>query len=162
MDVESQKNILNSKGQALFEFVMIIPFVLVLIGTMVAIVGSINGAINQVKATRNYFYMTINNSSMTPRPPSLSKLKTEGIETVGIDFLGWREMRDGEKSFAPCFKITTFLGEEPKNEDCNNKFEDKYSTFIKVKTFYGLCSATYEIGGTVPGINLADHSCRLK
>ncbi len=134
------------KGQALFEFIVFIPFMLVLITTMVTIVGSINASINQVKATRGYLYAILNNNSAGINSDLLRKYKDSyGLSVVGAYAIGWREQADGENSLASCFKISTFVGEKPENEKCEDQVTEAYSTFIKVKTMYGICTGTYTL-----------------
>lgn len=143
----------NEKGQAIFEFVIFIPFLLIFIATLVTVIGAVNGSINQVKATRNYFYMTANNNSMLPAYGLLKQLKNAGIGTVGIASIGWQVRSEGESSVAPCYKIGTFVGETPLGEECADKVDinDSISTFIKIKTMYGLCGATYDLSnGATP------------
>ncbi len=145
----------NEKGQAIFEFVLFIPFILVLIAVMVTIAGAISGSINQVKSTRNYFFMTVNNNSMLPAPGLLDELKNNAIQSAGIASMGWKEQSKSDIAFAPCFKIATFIGEIPMGEACDDKIVGgDPSTFIKVKTMYGLCATTYNLKQAEPAIEI--------
>lgn len=155
----------SERGQAIFEFVIFIPFLLIFIATLVTVIGAVNGSINQVKATRNYFYMLANNNSMLPATKLLLELKnTKGLGLIGISSVAWRVKAQGESSLAPCYKIATFVGETPVGEECDARFEESFSTFIKVKTMYGLCATTYDTTGNpriAHEVSSGSQSCML-
>ena len=44
----------NRKGQAIFEFIIFLPILLILYGVLVSVSSAINGSINQQKATRGF------------------------------------------------------------------------------------------------------------
>jgi hypothetical protein len=146
----------NEKGQALFEFVIFVPFILIFIATIVTIVGAVNASINQVKATRGYFYAMLNNNSLGMRGSLLTNyIQNHNMQSVGSYSIGWREKKDGENAIAPCFRISTFIGETPANEVCEEKVTEEFSTYIKVKTMYGLCIGTFTPSSTGAGTELS-------
>jgi hypothetical protein len=143
----------NEQGQAIFEFVVFIPFFLVLFTIFVSLAGSINSAINQQKATRGYFFYSIKGNSMLPPAEDLLELQENGVHTVGMYAFGWRKSGVGKTPYAPCYKLQSFQNEtiERKCEDAV-PFGEEISSYIKVMSVFGVCSATYtSIGdGYVP------------
>lgn len=133
-------------GQAIFEFVVFIPFFLVLFVVFFAISGSINGSINQNKATRGYFYYTIRNNSMIPSADDLALLQGNGITATGAYAFGWRESARGNTPFATCYKLRTFIKTGKfENERCESNIDpgETKSAFVKVFTAYGVCTGQY-------------------
>lgn len=145
MDVK--KNYSKSQsGQALFEFIIFVPLMLILLSLFMTINSAINASINQQKFTRGFFYHLIQNDSMMPNNSMLANIKGDGAQSASIFALGWQESKQGQTPIAPCFKIKTFFG-NPGDEKCTPGEKSLLSTqFIRVKTVYGICGETYNLG----------------
>ena len=134
-------------GQSVFEFIIFVPFLFVLFAVLVSIVGSINGSINQQKVTRGYFFLRLAHNSTEPNPKSLNIFWGTGNKRVGLLATGWALKDAASSPSANCYKIRGFVGELPAGEGCEDKVSESsdasVSTFIKVKTLYGLCGTTY-------------------
>ncbi len=134
------KNKKNQKGQALFEFLFFFPLLISFLFIIVGVGNSINGAINQQKVTRGYFYARIKNSSEFP-------LRDEQVHSrfqlFGMFFIGWRERfaDGGQTPLLPCYKINLPL--ERENQRCEVAYTNEQTHFIKVGTVYGVCGHTY-------------------
>ena len=146
------KNIKNQKGQSVFEFIIFIPFLFVFFGVFIAILSSINGSINQLKVTRGYFYGRLQNNSTHPKSTVLPAYWGAGLTQAGLVAWGWQESQLNEQPVANCYRIQSFFGELPEDEQCEKPVKETgetgllISTFVKVKTLYGLCGATYRKG----------------
>ncbi len=153
-DNKIKKPLLKSQsGQALFELIIFIPF-LIFLYTIYSTVGdSISASINQQKAVRGYFYSLIMGNSYLNNPLELAELSNTSIKSVGFSALGWREKGNQAttQSYAPCFKFSSLI-KNNSTEDCDSKDRDEegVSRFIRVFTFYGVCGPVYseiELGG---------------
>ncbi len=150
------KNLLikNQKGQAVFEMIIFLPFLVFLYSIYYTVGNSISGSINQQKAVRAYFYnLTKGNSYLNTRP-DLTQYSNVSLKTVGFSSLGWREKTngDGRTAFAPCFKFSSLLKNTSTEEcDSSEREEEGSSRFIRVFTYYGVCGPVYtettELGG---------------
>ena len=144
----------SKSGQAMFEFIIFLPFVIVLFKMFLNIGGAINGSINQQKALRSYYYFTLKNSSYYP---SLAQLNSfSAFQSVGFYALGFAEDLISEKPVAPCYKLEPFFGEDI--DECLKRPKNNESQFIKPKTMYGLCgpqyvrqSSQWQMAFTTPG-----------
>ena len=141
------KKIINhlgqTKGQAVFELIAFIPFLIFIFTIMVTIGNSINASINQQKVTRRYFYYLIKGNSTAPVREDLNTWLASGINLAGITALGFRAKEESRSSFAACFKLNT-LFVDPGAETCDEpNREDSKSYFIRVYTYYGFCGETY-------------------
>ena len=106
-----KKKILNDKGQAIFEFVLFLPFIIFLYTVLVNLTNSINGSINQQKATRGYFYRLLKQDSRAPNRIDIEFFMGAGINVVGPVSVGWRRKSLGEsQSFGTCYKFMNFFG----------------------------------------------------
>lgn len=139
----------NNKGQAIFEFVLFVPFMLLFYSACLNIFGAINGSINQQKITRGYFFNSIKGNSTVPDRQALSSYVSSGIESAGMMAIGWREnpFSSGEASGttpkAPCYKMTS-LAAPTSPDECGDAQDDPGPTsFIRVKTVFGVCGASY-------------------
>lgn len=135
----------ENEGQALFEFIVFVPFFLVLFVVFITISGAINGSINQLKSTRGYFFYIVKNNSTVPFAEDLKNLESNGIQKIGSYAFGWQRGRQGQVPIAPCYKLTSFIKSEKREEKCEEQMDsgEKKSTFIKVMTAYGVCATTY-------------------
>ncbi|ATH06545.1 hypothetical protein BIY24_00880 [Halobacteriovorax marinus] len=152
-----KKNILrNEEGQAIFEFVLFLPFIIFLYTVLINITNSINGSINQQKATRGYFYRLVKHDSRTPNRVDIEFLLGSGINVMGASSVGWRRKSVGDtQSFGTCYKFMNFFGNETDEECDESRVGEVTSNFIKLFTFYGVCGETYmkSTSGYVEGTN---------
>ena len=141
----------NQKGQAIFELIIFIPF-LVFLYTIYSTAGnSISASINQQKAVRGYFYSLVRGNSYVNTLADLEEFASNNILMVGFSTVGWREKSDktGKQAFGPCFKFTSLLKGGSSNEDCDAPERETDSRgngithFIRVFTFYGVCGPVY-------------------
>lgn len=146
----------HNKGQAVFEFLIFLPFMMILYSIVLTIANAINGSINQQKITRGYYFNLIHNDSFVPNNEILNDFRRSGINQIGMFAVGWRMKSDNEKQIAPCYKILS-LSKITEEEQCvpGNK-TGTTTQYIRVKTAFGICSGTYynENGQYVSAINL--------
>lgn len=139
------KKFFNQKGQALFEMILFLPFLMFLYTIYYTAGNSISGSINQQKAVRGYFYALVKGNSYII---SLGELKsfreTYNITKMGFNSVGWNEHLSGKKSFAPCFKFSSLL-KNGSSEQCegSEREGEGSSRFIRLFTFYGVCGPYY-------------------
>jgi hypothetical protein len=133
----------NEKGQSMIEFVLFLPFMLMIYSVIINVSGAINASLNQQKVTRAYFYYTLQNNSMFPGPSRESGDPTAGWNTFGMRILGWSTQLIDNKPVAPCFKFNISLGETD-GDVCEEPYSGKSTQFIRVGTVYGACGATYQ------------------
>lgn len=140
MDVK--KSILKSdKGQALFEFVMFLPFLVMIYSVVMSIGNSINGSINQQKATRSYFKNRLQNNSNIPKPSDAFTRLNE----FGMWAIGWAEELQGSQGspIMTCYKFSIPLG-STENDECKKRYRGTTTQFIRVGTVIGVCGASYK------------------
>ncbi len=136
---------LNQKGQALFEMILFLPFLMFLYTIYYTAGNSISGSINQQKAVRGYFYSLVKGNSYVIPLVDLRNFKmNSGITKVGFNTVGWNDHLTGKQSFAPCFKFSSLL-KNNSTETCdgNERDEEGTSHFIRLFTFYGVCGPYY-------------------
>lgn len=138
--------VVNEKGQSLFEFIIYLPILLLFFNLIVTISGSINGSINQQKATRGYFFYLAKGNPFIPSKRDLGVLGGAGLSSTSIYSFGWREKEgSGDTSYLTCYKIKPMLTED-KNENCDQAVPEPNSTYlVKVGTLFGVCTAYYQI-----------------
>ena len=142
-DKKELKILNNDEGQSLIEFVLFLPFMLMIYSVIINVSGAINASLNQQKVTRAYFYYTLQNNSMFPGPSREGSDPTASWSTFGMRMLGWSTELIDNKPVAPCFKFNIALGES--NDDvCEEPYFGKSTQFIRVGTVYGACGATYQ------------------
>ena len=133
------------KGQALFEFIFFIVPLIVVVGVMHNVVSSINGSINQQKSTRSYLFYRLANNSFAPSVSILKQLRDNGISSVGLYFLGWREKSISKMSYATCYKMPRIFS-CPTPEQYDEFQNEEKSEFVKVLTAFGTCVNSYSYG----------------
>ena len=140
----------DDRGQALFEFIIFLPFLLFFVTVMFTIGNAINGSINQQKAARRYFFYIYKGNSTIPDAGNLNILAEDGLQKVGAVSVGWREKDVGKDSFATCYRLATFLGKGD-DDDCDKpSLDEGRSNFVRIFTMFGLCGETYRISdGTI-------------
>ena len=135
----------NQNGQALFEMILFLPFLIFLYTIFYTAGNSISGSINQQKAVRSYFYNRLKGNSYIVSLPDLRSHLKHAVTKVGFTALGWNDyLDDSNKSFAPCFKFSSIL-KNGSEETCDSdeREEPGSSRFIRLFTFYGVCGAYY-------------------
>lgn len=147
---EMKKLIRNEKGQAIFELILFLPFLVFMVSIFYTIGNSISGSINQQKAVRNYFYFLVKNNSYINTAKEVELYATDnGMKSVGFAAVGWREKSISDRvSIAPCFTFSSMLKNSDSNEECDGPERGQGSTgptshFIRLFTFYGVCGPTY-------------------
>lgn len=133
----------------MFEFIIFLPFVVVLFKMFLNIGGAINGSINQQKSLRGYFFYLNKGNSYFP-DKSLLDNELKSFAQVGFYALGYIEQLKGETPIAPCYKIEPFFGED--FDKCLDKPKENKSQFIKPKTMFGLCGPVFVNNGESWGI----------
>jgi hypothetical protein len=139
------KFVKNQKGQAIFEMILFLPFLLFLYTIYYTAGNSISGSINQQKAVRGYLYNLIKGNSYIVNLNELKSFSGAGLKKVGFNSVGWNEKLEGGKnSFAPCFKFSSLLKNGSTEEcDSSEREEEDSSRFIRLFTYYGVCGPTY-------------------
>ncbi len=141
-------------GQGLVEFLLFLPLMLMFYSTILSISNALNASINQQKIARSYLYYILQNNSTYPKPSRRGEDPSVAWSMFGTQIIGWAESLDGSSQapVAPCYKLN--LPFESREDDaCENKYSSNTTQFMRVKTVYGLCGATYV--KTVTGNNLA-------
>ena len=134
----------NKKGQSIFEFLVFVPFLLLLLQAFMRVGGAINGSINQQKHLRGYFYYKLKNSSYFPSLTDLGQLGQ--MNQVGYSAFGWNEkLVQNRNPKAPCYLLNSFFGEPI--DTCGELTErsSQQSQFVRVYSVYGLCGAVYTL-----------------
>jgi len=142
MDVNLFKKTFNDEdGQALFELIIFLPFMIFFMSLIITMGGSINGSINQQKAARGYFFARVKNNSTIPTPQDLSNSSV--TQYMGMSFIGWMEAQQNDVPISPCYKIIPFYPQG--NENCIDDYDFTQATtqYVRIRTAFGVCGATY-------------------
>lgn len=140
----------NSKGQALFEFLIFLPFTFILITVFITMGNSINGAINQQKITRGYFYYDLKNNSMAPNSKRVLRWYTSaGLSRTSVSVLGWKVKNDASGLYpvSSCYRVNPMLTgstDETCEDTTSIKGDDTPSAFVRIYTVYGICATPYQ------------------
>lgn len=142
----------NQKGQAIFELIIFLPFLIFMLSIYYTIGNSLSGSINQQKVVRGYFYALTKNNSYINTGPDIDEFTTKhSFRLVGFSALGWREKSSdgGRKAFGPCFTFPSML-RNGTTESCDDKERGDSpsgptSNLIRVFTFYGVCGPVYTL-----------------
>jgi hypothetical protein len=147
LDVKSFQNqiLKDDKGQALMEFVLFLPFMMMMFLSILSISNSINGSINQQKIVRGYFYYRASNNSTIPRPSRTGSESSDGWQTFGMQIIGWAERFQGNTPVAPCYKFQLPFADDTE-DSCEAAYSTPQTQFIRVQSVYGICGATYTKG----------------
>lgn len=145
MDVKKLFNILdNEEGQSIVEFVIFLPFLLMMYTTIMSIANAINGSINQQKVTRAYFYYTLQNNSTFPRPYRDGGAQPyNSWNHFGMQIMGWTEKLVNEEPVMTCYRFKLPLGQND-DDSCEKSYSERTTQFIRVGTVYGACGTTYK------------------
>ncbi len=139
----------KNKGQAIFEFIIFVPFMFLAYTVSINLMSAINGSINQQKVTRGYFYARLKGNSRAPNFGELAEMQTVGASYAGMLAIGWRDnpFADGETGSdvpkANCYKVASLFGQSILDTCEDKKDIGAPSSFVRVKTVYGICGASY-------------------
>jgi hypothetical protein len=132
----------HEQGQALIELIIFLPLMFMLYAVIAGFANAINGSINQQKITRAYFYYRLQNNSTIPKPdPDQS---WQNWQKFGMFFIGWKERFQNQSPLAPCYKISLPL-QAASGDNCEEKYSNSTTQYIRVGTVYGICGATYGV-----------------
>lgn len=141
---KQQNSILNEEGQSIVEFIAFVPFLIIFYSLFTNISGAINGAINQQKITRGYYYRLDKGNSFFPSKQHLARDKIRNFEKAEYFAVGWMQELQSNNPLATCYKIQQFFGsnaidtcEEADELDANR------TQFVRPYTVYGVCGASY-------------------
>lgn len=144
MVVKTQKEKIKvgkgDKGQALIEFILFFPFLLMMYSVTLSLANSINASINQQKQIRGYFYYRMQNNSTSPYP---IRGETVSFNRFGQQVNLWGVNLVEDLPVAACFKFNIPLG-EAEGDSCEDAYTDRTTQYIRVGTAYGVCGATYQ------------------
>ena len=134
----------RSHGQAIFEVILFLPFLIYLFKLIITFGNSINGSINQQKILRSTYYLYVNNSSYILRKEDLEELLSAGFKSAGFLALAWAKEERDTQIIASCYKIDKLFG-NPSEEQCDERAPQSDRTdFIRIFTYYGVCGPYYE------------------
>ncbi|MBY0516136.1 MAG: pilus assembly protein [Bacteriovoracaceae bacterium] len=138
----------NQKGQALVEFIIFLPFMVMMYTVVVSLGDAIHGSINQQKATRAYFYFRMQNNSQISKPQrDGGSLLNNSWNSFGHFFIGWaNELQNGANPLAPCYRLNLPFAAAA-GDSCDQTYTDVTTQFIRVETVYGACGATFRRSG---------------
>lgn len=144
-----EKILQNEKGQSIFELVVFVPLMLIVLTMMVNTGNAINASINQLKATRAYYYFLLRGNSIGQRNSYLVNLFNDrGMLKVGFNAVGWRRSDEAgsEDTFAVCYKYNSWLSDITGTKTCDDPLADgeTKTPFVRIFTVYGLCTETYD------------------
>lgn len=146
MIMDVKRKLHSERGQGILEFLVFLPFMLMMYSVTMSLSNAINASINQQKIARAYWHYRNLNNSTIPRPRRDGQ--KDSWKIFGMQIMGWAEKLEGGKNtpFAPCFKFVLPLGEDA-SDKCEETYTGVSSQFIRVQTVYGICGATYGKGG---------------
>lgn len=133
----------DEKGQALIEFVMFLPFIVMMYSVIVSLGSAINGAINQQKVARSYFYYKMQNNSMVPKAGTANRALAGGWQSFGMQIMGWAGQLQNEQPIYTCYRFRVPLGEDADEGECEDAYSSEKTQYIKLGVVYGVCGASY-------------------
>ncbi len=144
MDVKKSHHKLGERGQSIVEFLLFLPFMLMMYSVSMSLSNAINASINQQKIARAFWHYRNHGNSTIPRPRRDGATEPSAAwQVFGMQIMGWsRELKDGRFPVAPCYKFKLPLGSDGEDE-CEQTYSSETTQFIRVKTVYGVCGATY-------------------
>jgi hypothetical protein len=137
----------NQRGQALIEFIIFLPFMLMMYMVVVNLGDAIHGSINQQKVTRSYFYFRLQGNSQISKPQrNGSDLVNDDWSSFGHGFIGWADYIEGGSSqgdpVLSCWRLNLPFAPAA-GDSCEDSYDDVTTQFIRVATAYGICGATF-------------------
>jgi len=137
MDANSQR------GQALIEFIIFLPFMLMMYTVVVSLGDAIYGSINQQKSARAYFYYRLQNNAQISKPQrSGGNLINQNWNVFGHFFIGWSDYLQGNSPYSPCYKVNLPIAAAA-GDKCDQPYSTVTTQYIRVTTAYGACGATF-------------------
>lgn len=161
------KNCINNKGQAVFEFLVFMPFLVILYSIIYNVGNSINASINQQKATRSYYYGITKGNSFIFSSADIKEYVDGGMRTIGLSSVAWRQRSEGngEQSYAPCYTFNGLI-KSGVNDECDKRESEEVSRHIRVFTAYGICGPSFLNTGNsvyIDPVTMSDpFSCKLQ
>lgn len=142
---ELKEKYLGQEGQAIFEFIVFVPFYIYLLTVLMSFGNSLNASINQNKAIRGYYYRVAASSSRLPTREDLEKLADKGIEAVGMGVIGYQEKEiDAGAALAGCVGVQRYIGSDAGSETCEEPEDGSNQTrFVRIFTAYGTCGESW-------------------
>ncbi len=150
ISLDQRRRTAFQRGQALFEMLIFVPFIVLFLQLFMTVASSINGAINQQKAVRGYFYQLARNNSRLPTTSDLTRLAGFNLNFIGMSATGWMDkLADGQVPVASCFHLKA-LGKDSgaldqSCDDASTVASSQRSNFIRLHTVYGVCSALFDL-----------------
>jgi hypothetical protein len=150
----SMKLLKDNKGQSIFEFIVFLPFLVLLFISMVRIQAALNASINQQKAVRSYFFSLLRQNSMLPDKQEAQLLVVgENLQNFGLSLLGYKDYSDGggedeagQIPISSCFELKLLGLEGEADEKCEDPISSRgKAKNIRVYTAFGICSANYSV-----------------
>lgn len=142
-----KKYLSNEKGQAIFEMILFIPFILFLYTIYYTAGNAISGSITQQTAVRGYFYISMKGNSYVNTSVDIDALKSSGMKMIGFNAFGWTDHMGGsggKETFGTCYSFSSLL-RNGSSDTCEGPEREKpgSSPFVRVFTFYGVCGPVY-------------------
>ena len=151
-----KKNILDEQGQALVEFLLFLPFMLMMYSVTTSIGNAINASINQQKITRSYFFYRAQNNSTIPAPNRETNTH-QSWRLFGMQIIGWMDRLENNVPLAPCYRFRVPLGDS-EGDVCESPYSGTSTQHIRIQTVYGMCGATYASGNNGVVLLPGNHS----
>ncbi len=142
------KKIINNKsGQAIFEMIIFLPFLIFFYTIFYTVGNSISASINQQKAVRAYFFQLVKgNSYIVPGIDLRTSFAQESMKKVGFYAIGWNETMKGDTPVSNCFKFNSMLKNNSKEEcDSKNRTPPESSKIIRAFTVFGVCGPIFSL-----------------
>jgi hypothetical protein len=136
----------KNEGQAIFEFILFVPFIILMYAVSINIFGAINGSINQQKVVRGYFYGLLKGNSTAPGQGDLNDFQQNQVNKAGMLAFGWKKnpfSSGSDTPVSPCYKFTTLTNASNLDECGDETAMLEPTSYIRVKTVYGICGKTY-------------------
>ena len=140
--VVKNKKLLSEKGQALVEFMLFLPFMLIMYTLVLSVSSSINGAINQQKVTRGFFYYRAMNNSVMPKPRRGENFYQK-FRIFGMQVSGWKIKTIGDSPVLACYKFRVPMSAGVEDQNCDERYPAGFTQFVRVGTVYGICAETH-------------------
>lgn len=140
----------NNNGQALFEMIIFLPFLIFLFTIFYTVGNSLSGTINQQKAVRGYYYHLVKGNSYLVSQDDLNTYKDAGVQSIGFFAVGWTETRAETKRIGNCFSFSSIL-KNSSTEECESTIREpagEGSSFVRTFTMYGVCGPVFKVLGT--------------
>lgn len=131
----------KNNGQALFEFIVFLPFIVVFLNLFFNVSGALNSSINQQKATRGFFFRMVQNNSFFPDYDTL-KNRLGSLSTASFYAIGFaEELVNGQEPKATCYRVPSFMGSDI--DTCDKIGNGSKSQYVRVYTVFGICGASF-------------------